>query len=90
MGRKETSQQLNLTLQRNNKIILILIGFGLVSISVILLSGEKSCGVQHIMISNDLKTYESSLDPEYCEDLLERIDSFNLQCEPKVEILDCG
>ena len=41
-------------------------------------------------ILNDLNTYESTLDPEFCEALLEKIDSFNMQCTPEVEILDCG
>ena len=55
-----------------------------------ILSSENSCGIKHIIILNDLKIHEDSLDPEFCEELLERIDSFNLQCEPQVEILDCG
>lgn len=43
-----------------------------------------------MLILNDLKTYEQLFDPEYCEVLVERIDLFNEQCEPPIEILDCG
>jgi len=49
-----------------------------------------SCGFRHIIIMNDLKSYEESLDPEFCDALVEKINLFNLDCKPKVEILDCG
>jgi len=55
-----------------------------------LIISDNSCGVKHILIVNDLKSYEQSLDPEFCEDLVEKIDLFNSQCEPQIEILDCG
>ena len=50
----------------------------------------SSCGIQHIAIVNDLKSYEMSLNPEFCDGLVERINLFNDDCEPRVEILDCG
>jgi hypothetical protein len=56
---------------------------------VVLLS-NSSCGIQHISIINALQSYEKSLDPEFCEELVEQIDSYNEQCMPQVEILDCG
>jgi len=51
---------------------------------------DDSCGIRHIAIINDLQTYEKSLDPEFCEVLVEKIDNFNYECQPQVEILDCG
>ena len=65
-------------------------GIGAVSVLSSIFIFENSCGLKHIAILNDLKTYESTLDPEFCEELLEKIDSFNMQCKPEVEILDCG
>ena len=50
----------------------------------------NSCGPRHIFIINDIRTFEKSLDPEFCEELIEKIDNFNLECQPEVEILDCG
>lgn len=79
-----------MTLQKSKNKFLIILGITIISITVIVLTTENSCGVRHIFILNDLKVHESSLDPEYCEALLERIDSFNLECHPNVEILDCG
>ncbi|NIM25771.1 MAG: hypothetical protein GTN97_09245 [Nitrosopumilaceae archaeon] len=80
-----------MTLLKNKKTtLLILIGIGVVSVLSSLFIFENSCGLKHIAILNDLKTYESTLDPEFCEELIERIDSFNMQCKPEVEILDCG
>lgn len=51
---------------------------------------ENSCGVQHILILNEITLYEKSLDPELCENIVEEIDLFNDKCEPQIEILDCG
>jgi len=80
-----------LTLQKNKKIknvILLCVGASFI-ISIIIIS-DSSCGIRHIAIINDLKSYETSLDPEFCEELVQKIDSFNMQCTPQVEILDCG
>jgi hypothetical protein len=41
-------------------------------------------------ILNEIKIYEKSFDPEFCELIIEKIDSFNDSCKPKFEILDCG
>jgi hypothetical protein len=49
-----------------------------------------SCGIQHIAIISDLESYEKSFDPEFCDVLVEKINLFNADCKPEVEILDCG
>ena len=41
-------------------------------------------------ILNEIKIYEESLDPEFCEIILKKINSFNDRCIPTFEILDCG
>jgi len=38
----------------------------------------------------DVSIYEKSLEPELCEELIDRIDLFNSQCTPQMETLDCG
>ena len=43
-----------------------------------------------MLIINDINKYEKSLEPEFCEILVEKIELFNEGCEPKIEILDCG
>ncbi|EIJ66068.1 hypothetical protein BD31_I0597 [Candidatus Nitrosopumilus salaria BD31] len=43
-----------------------------------------------MILINDISLYEKSLDPEFCEIIVEKINSFNDECEPKIEILDCG
>lgn len=79
-----------LTFQKNNfKIPLIILSGILISIIVILFS-NPSCGVQHMMILNEINSYEETLDPEFCEVIVEQIDLFNDICEPQIEILDCG
>ena len=49
-----------------------------------------SCGIQHMIILNEIASYEKSLEPEFCEIIVEKIDLFNDDCEPQIEILDCG
>ncbi len=83
-------QTWKLILPKNNLIILILTGFlFLVVLSLIIFSND-SCGISHMLILNEINTFEKNLDPEFCENLLEKIDMFNETCEPQVEILDCS
>lgn len=76
--------------QKNNfKIPVIILSGILISILFILFS-NPSCGVQHMVILNEINSYEETLDPEFCEVIVEKIDLFNDSCEPQIEILDCG
>ena len=80
-----------MTLQKIKTIkTLILISACIFAIAVIIGFIISSCGLQHIIIMNDLKSYEHSLDPEFCDGLIQRINIFNADCEPQVEIFDCG
>ena len=63
---------------------------GIFTIGIILGFAVYSCGLQHIAIISDLKSYEQSFDPEFCDVLVEKINLFNADCKPEVEILDCG
>lgn len=64
------------------------------AITILVIGGwsilENSCGIKHILLIYDVSSYENTLDPEFCEDLTDRIDSFNSQCNPQMEFLDCG
>ncbi len=80
-----------MTSLKNKKIKnLLLISIGISIVVLVILISDSSCGIRHIAIMNDLQTFEKSLDPEFCEELVEKIDDFNYQCQPQVEILDCG
>jgi hypothetical protein len=59
---------------------------------VILVVGfmDDSCSVDNFVITNEISSYEKSLDPELCENILEQIDSYNDMCTSQIEILDCG
>ena len=78
-----------LIFQKNNLILLILIGV-LVIIALVLSNFVNSCSVEHMLILNELADKEKYLDPEHCEILLERIYSFNDFCESEIDIIDCG
>lgn len=69
---------------------LIIICIGIFIVGTIVGLAVYSCGIQHIVIISDLKSYEKSLDPEFCNVLVEKINLFNVDCKPEVEILDCG
>jgi hypothetical protein len=80
-----------LTLQKTKTIgRLILISVCIFIVAIVIGFMVYSCGFRHIVIMTDLKSYETSLDPEFCDTLVEKINLFNLDCNPKVEILDCG
>ena len=80
-----------MTLQRTKTIIsLILICACVSCIGVIFGFTGNSCVIQHIEIMNDLKIYGDTLNSEFCDDLVEKINLFNDDCQPQVEILDCG
>ncbi len=71
---------------RNSSIIVGIIIFVLVFAMVI----WTSCPVRHLIILNDLETFEETLDPEFCEEIVYSINIFNDECEPYIEIVDCG
>jgi len=79
-----------LTFQKTNlrNLILIAIGISIVGITIGLTG--YSCGIQHMIILNEIVSYEKSLEPEFCETIVEKIDLFNDDCEPQIVILDCG
>jgi len=56
----------------------------------LLVLDNNSCSVDTVIISGEINSYEKSLDPEICENILEKIDAYNEQCESQIEILDCG
>ncbi len=79
-----------LIFQKTNfkKLILITIGFLIVAVSINLVN--PSCRLQQILILNEIALYEKSLEPKFCEVIVEKIVLFNNTCESKIEILDCS
>jgi len=77
-------------LQKPKKIIILTI-IGISIITLVISSGElNTCGIQHVTLINDIKTFEQNEDPEFCERTVNKILEFNEQCLPYIEILDCG
>ena len=64
--------------------IALLIGFILFSLAT------KNCGMDYLIVLNEIQSFENTLDPEHCEYTVEKIDVFNEKCESQIEILDCG
>ncbi len=91
MENNVTYPQWKLIFQKTNPKYFTLILLGGLSVMVlIVLNNNNSCSIDYVIITNDISTYEQSLDPEYCENILEEIDLYNDQCEHPIEILDCG
>ena len=80
-----------LTLQKRNlnKIVFI-VAISISMIGLVSVATQDSCEVQHVSLLTDINEYEQTLDPDFCYSLVERIDSFNDQCDIQLEILDCG
>ena len=89
MGNSETFLIWKLILQKNNLRNILFIVLAIVVV-VFFFTNVKSCGMEHMFILNDIKIYEKSLEPEFCEEILEKINSYNESCSPIIEILDCG
>ena len=89
MENRETFLIWKLILQKNN---LRNIFFIILTITVVIfsLTYDKSCGIDHMYILNEIKIYEKSLNPEFCQEVLEKIIFYNDSCTPVIEILDCG
>ena len=90
MENNVTSQQWKLIFQKINLKNLIIIAFGILIVGLLINSSSYSCSPRHMLLINEVSQYEKYLDPESCEFLVEKIDSYNDTCEPKIEILDCG
>ena len=82
--------QWKLIFQKTSLRNLILIVMGISIIGILIGFSGYSCGIQHMIILNEIASYEKSLEPEFCEIIVEKIDLFNDDCEPQIEILDCG
>ena len=62
MGNSVTFLIWKLILQKSNLRNLILIGFGfIIIVTIIFLSYDTSCGVEHMSLLNEIKIYEKSL-----------------------------
>ena len=82
--------QWKLILQKTNLKYFTLILFVSFFVVGVLMFTNDSCSVDHLIISNfDIEENEKGLF-EFCENVLEKIDSYNDQCESQIEILDCG
>lgn len=82
--------QWKLIFQKTSLRNLILLMFGILVVILFVLFVNDSCKFERILILNDISSYEQSLDPEFCEIIMEKIDVFNDKCESPLEILDCG
>ena len=82
--------QWKLTFQKISLKNFILIAIGISIVGILIASTGNSCGIEHMMILNEITSYEKSLEPEFCEIIVEKIDLFNDDCKPQIEILDCG
>ncbi len=79
-----------LTFQKISLKNFVLIAIGISIVGILIASTGNSCGIEHMIILNEITSYEKSLEPEFCEIIVEKIDLFNDDCKPQIEILDCG
>ena len=70
-------------------VIAVLIGISFLGI-MLSFAVWNSCGIEHVAIVSEIQTYEKTLDPVFCENLVLRILEYNDKCENYIEIFDCG
>ncbi len=92
MAECEMYQQLKLMSVKHKKSKLIVAALIGISFLGVLLSFAvwNSCGIEHVAIISEIQTYEKTLDPVFCENLVLRILEYNDKCDNYIEIFDCG
>lgn len=50
----------------------------------------NSCPVKHVAVVNELEQYQKTLDPELCDNLVNKIIELNEECGIEIEPIDCG
>ena len=50
----------------------------------------NSCPIKHATVISELKQYQETLDPELCENLINKIIELNEKCGIEIEPIDCG
>ena len=98
MVKKETYPQLKLTLLVLKNMVSTFVKratiIGLAGITAIIILYvvyvSNTCPVKQINVLNDIKKYDTTKNPELCDDINNRIIQLNNQCGIVMEILDCG
>ena len=49
-----------------------------------------SCLIKHVVVVNELEQYQKTMDPELCDNLLDKIIKLNEECGIEIEPIDCG
>ena len=76
-----------------NKISKYGIIIAMIVLSVIVLYNVwfvNSCPIKHVTVINELKQYQKTLDPDLCENLINKIIELNEKCGIEIEPIDCG
>ena len=50
----------------------------------------NSCPINHVTVVNELNQYQKTLDPELCDNLVNKIIELNKECGIEIEPIDCG
>jgi hypothetical protein len=78
-------------LNRQLKWILAIIAIGfaasVVSYELVL---SNACPVRQLGITDEIKKYDQTKNPQFCDELNSKIYRFNNLCKPSIEELDCG
>ena len=90
MENNETFQPSKLTSQKARIKYLSVAIAVLVTGIFLIMTYWNTCGIDHVVIIGDIARHYDAPDPEFCEELVHRIDRFNEECSHEIEILDCG
>ena len=70
-------------------VIVILVG---VVVTIVLYNAKliDACPLRQVDITESIKKYEETKDPQLCVSLNGKISQFNDDCKSELEVLDCG
>ena len=64
---------------------------GIAAIIVLYSTGiANSCQIRQMEVVNELKEFHETLDPQFCDELVNKIEELNDQCSTEIETIDCG
>jgi hypothetical protein len=79
-----------LIFQKHNYFKISVIAGVIIISSLLLFQNFNSCPAKQFSIIDEIIQYESTMDPNICVSIAEKIDKFNYECSAGFETLECG
>ena len=71
---------------------IVIVVLVIVAVTMVLYNAKliDVCPLKQVYITESIKKYEETKDPQLCDELNGKISEFNGDCKAELEVLDCG